>query len=621
MTKFRKNIILTVILSLVLIAGAFAYRSYILHEVYEGNSRQLLAAYDQVKQVFTIFTQRNWNVLADWDANLQYVSAAADPQTAWSEFAGRTNNWQYSDFYLFNEEGEYLTAGGSQGTEDIIKSTFSKMYERNEAVISEYTDSEGAGKVVYAVPLSESFTLDEITYTGAAVSYDANVIEDMISKDVYSEQSSCYLINSHGDVLLSLKAGTRGEKDPGNLFIWLGSEAKFLENTAAAIQYDIQNVTAGSAEFRAQMGDYYLICQPAGINDWSIIGIVQSEAVDYEQQRIMDLTVLVIAALSVCLLILIIRLVTLHGKFQLKQQEALNTALQEQKNHLNSLFFGMAQLVDCYVTVDLANDSYEYYTHQNKEPSYPTSGRYQDLVDIVNRKYVVLSDAENIKLSQLLNQEHLQKVLRKGKGILKIEYGGRMENIYKIMNVIAVEWNADDSPRKIMLIVQDIGKRYELENLANTDGLTGLFNERCFSSALRKNEERKLPFTLYYLDLDHFKPVNDTYGHDMGDKLLKEVAGRLMNCIRNRDFAFRIGGDEFAVILNADMDSSLCETKKKQIVQAIVAPYEIDNITLQIGVSCGYAVYPKESDDTSQIRIIADRRMYVEKEKNHQLSS
>lgn len=200
---------------------------------------------------------------------------------------------------------------------------------------------------------------------------------------------------------------------------------------------------------------------------------------------------------------------------------------------------------------------------------------------------------------------------------MKIEYSKRTENVYKIMNVVAVEWDEAGIPQKVMMIAQDIGKRHELENLANTDGLTGLFNERYFSSVLHRKEQKKLPFVLYYLDLDHFKPVNDTYGHDMGDKLLKAVAERLLKCIRSNDLAFRIGGDEFALIISAEMEDSLCMQTKMRIVQSLLLPYEIDGKTLLIGASCGYAVYPLETEDTGKIRILADQRMYAEKKENH----
>ena len=122
---------------------------------------------------------------------------------------------------------------------------------------------------------------------------------------------------------------------------------------------------------------------------------------------------------------------------------------------------------------------------------------------------------------------------------------------------------------------------------------------------------------MYYLDLDHFKPVNDTYGHDMGDKLLKEVAVRLLSCIRERDYAFRIGGDEFALIIGAQLDEAQGEQMRQRIEQSLLQPCVIDGQRLQIGVSCGCAMYPREGEDIAKIRILADRRMYEEKEKNH----
>lgn len=152
--------------------------------------------------------------------------------------------------------------------------------------------------------------------------------------------------------------------------------------------------------------------------------------------------------------------------------------------------------------------------------------------------------------------------------------------------------------------------------MANTDGLTGLFNERYFSSVLHGYEMQAKPFTLFYLDLDRFKPVNDTYGHDMGDKLLKAVAGRLRDCVRQTDFAFRIGGDEFALVMNGNMDDALCHKMIDRIDGAVRLPFDIDGVKIEVGASCGWAVYPDDGG-SGEVRILADRRMYECKERNH----
>lgn len=616
MNKICKFLTLIILIVAVLLFGIYQYRTFIQTEIYQENSEHLLATYEQVNRTFTLFTQRNWNVLSDWDEYLQYISDSENTETVWHDFADRKNNWQYSDFYMFNEHCDFLTANNRKGTADSIRNCFQEMYSFECPTISDYTASSGKHKVVFAIPLSHPFCLNNITYTGVAVSYDVTTVEDMISNNVYGDKSSCYLVNAKGHVILSLESQSEFLSEHENLFTFLKDNAVFSENTYDAVEHDLQKVVKGRAKFNSQGTSYYMVYQPVGLNDWSILGIVQTAAVNSPDEKIMHVTIAAITVLATCLLLLLLRLSSLNAEYKLKHQELLHQALKAQKEQTDQLFYGMTCIVDCYTVVDLLKDRYEYHEYSSNS-LYPETGSYQNLLDTVARNYIVLSDTENIKISHLLNKEYLQKVLHKGNGIMKIEYSKRTENVYKIMNVVAVEWDEAGIPQKVMMIAQDIGKRHELENLANTDGLTGLFNERYFSSVLHRKEQKKLPFVLYYLDLDHFKPVNDTYGHDMGDKLLKAVAERLLKCIRSNDLAFRIGGDEFALIISAEMEDSLCMQTKMRIVQSLLLPYEIDGKTLHIGASCGYAVYPLETEDTGKIRILADQRMYAEKKENH----
>lgn len=616
MNKICKFLTLIILIVAVLLFGIYQYRTFIQTEIYQENSEHLLATYEQVNRTFTLFTQRNWNVLSDWDEYLQYISDSENTETVWHDFADRKNNWQYSDFYMFNEHCDFLTANNRKGTADSIRNCFQEMYSFECPTISDYTASSGKHKVVFAIPLSHPFCLNNITYTGVAVSYDVTTVEDMISNNVYGDKSSCYLVNAKGHVILSLESQSEFLSEHENLFTFLKDNAVFSENTYDAVEHDLQKVVKGRAKFNSQGISYYMVYQPVGLNDWSILGIVQTAAVNSPDEKIMHVTIAAITVLATCLLLLLLRLSSLNAEYKLKHQELLHQALKAQKEQTDQLFYGMTCIVDRYTVVDLLKDRYEYHEYSSNN-LYPETGSYQNLLDTAARNYIVLSDTENIKISHLLNKEYLQKVLHKGNGIMKIEYSKRTENVYKIMNVVAVEWDEAGIPQKVMMISQDIGKRHELESLANTDGLTGLFNERYFSSVLHRKEQKKLPFVLYYLDLDHFKPVNDTYGHDMGDKLLKAVAERLLKCIRSNDFAFRIDGDEFALIISAEMEDSLCMQTKMRIVQSLLLPYEIDGKTLHIGASCGYAVYPLETEDTGKIRILADQRMYAEKKENH----
>ena len=281
------------------------------------------------------------------------------------------------------------------------------------------------------------------------------------------------------------------------------------------------------------------------------------------------------------------------------------------------LFQGMTRIVDRFAVGDLSKDRYEYHENQFDGPIYPETGRYQDLLDGITKHYRLLGNAEDVHAGRLLTPEYLRSVLKTKQDSMKFEYCDQDQNIYKVMHVIPMEWDAEGALTKVMMIAQDIGERVALETMANTDGLTGLFNGRYFGTVLQEKEKKKFPFVLFYLDLDHFKPINDTYGHDMGDKLLKEVAARLQRCIRSKDHAFRIGGDEFALLIGADLDEAHCQQLRDRIRQELSQPFYLEGQVLHVGVSCGYAAYPRDSSRATEVRILADQRMYAQKEEHH----
>ena len=292
--------------------------------------------------------------------------------------------------------------------------------------------------------------------------------------------------------------------------------------------------------------------------------------------------------------------------------------MEDKKKLAEQLFQGMTRIVDRFAVGDLSKDRYEYHENQFDGPIYPETGRYQNLLDGITKHYRLLGNAEDVHAGRLLTPEYLRSVLKTEQDSMKFEYCDQDQNIYKVMHVIPMEWDAEGALTKVMMIAQDIGERVALETMANTDGLTGLFNGRYFGTVLQEKEKKKFPFVLFYLDLDRFKPINDTYGHDMGDKLLKEVAARLQRCIRSKDHAFRIGGDEFALLIGADLDEAHCQQLRDRIRQELSQPFYLEGQVLHVGVSCGYAAYPRDSSRATEVRILADQRMYAQKEEHHQ---
>lgn len=117
-----------------------------------------------------------------------------------------------------------------------------------------------------------------------------------------------------------------------------------------------------------------------------------------------------------------------------------------------------------------------------------------------------------------------------------------------------------------------------------------------------------------FLDLDRFKNVNDTLGHQFGDQLLREVAARLQACAREADTVARLGGDEFVVMLES-LDGTGTRRVAERILAAIGAPFHIDGQELFLGVSIGIAVAPHDGDDPNTLLRKADAAMYLAKER------
>ncbi len=154
----------------------------------------------------------------------------------------------------------------------------------------------------------------------------------------------------------------------------------------------------------------------------------------------------------------------------------------------------------------------------------------------------------------------------------------------------------------------------EMTHQAMHDQLTGLANRLQFTDQLRTAIERGRrdvhPVTLLYMDLDGFKPVNDEFGHDVGDQLLVAVAKRLESCTRSDDTVARLGGDEFAVLLGSSTAPGDAEEVSDRVARALANPFTIEGHRLSLGASIGRAVFPLDADDADGLLRAADAAMF-----------
>jgi len=157
----------------------------------------------------------------------------------------------------------------------------------------------------------------------------------------------------------------------------------------------------------------------------------------------------------------------------------------------------------------------------------------------------------------------------------------------------------------------------EMSHMAQHDPLTGLpnrvlLNDRLVQAiSLAMRQEKQL--AVMFVDLDQFKRINDSLGHDLGDKLLQSVAGRLVNCVRRTDTVSRLGGDEFVVLLSQVEHEEDAATSARKILRALAAPHAIDYRNLDISASIGVSTYPSDGPDAENLLNKADTAMYEAK--------
>jgi len=158
-----------------------------------------------------------------------------------------------------------------------------------------------------------------------------------------------------------------------------------------------------------------------------------------------------------------------------------------------------------------------------------------------------------------------------------------------------------------------------LEKLANYDPLTALANRRLFSDRIERaialNQRSKELLGVCYLDLDGFKVINDQYGHEIGDRLLIEVARRLNEVVRVQDTVARWGGDEFALLFGQQKTADECALVLERVLSILASPYFINEQQFFLSASIGVTLYPLDSSDPDTLLRHADQSMYLAKQR------
>lgn len=165
-------------------------------------------------------------------------------------------------------------------------------------------------------------------------------------------------------------------------------------------------------------------------------------------------------------------------------------------------------------------------------------------------------------------------------------------------------------------LARQVGKltnRDKAVQQANSDPLTGLANRRGILQKLDACFKAQKPLALFYIDLDKFKPVNDQYGHEMGDAVLRRVAELFTACVREGDVVARLGGDEFLILFYNLTDRKLLEERAQKMLDMINEPIWIDDLRIKLGASIGITIAPEDGATVEALMNAGDETMYAVK--------
>jgi diguanylate cyclase (GGDEF)-like protein len=195
--------------------------------------------------------------------------------------------------------------------------------------------------------------------------------------------------------------------------------------------------------------------------------------------------------------------------------------------------------------------------------------------------------------------EPLNKML----GQLKIIIESELKHVANILEIQA-------------LLAEKVIQEQQLKTLALYDQLTqcanrNLLTERVDYQIIQANRN-KSQFTLIYLDLDNFKPINDTHGHQCGDIVLTAIAKKLKSLMRETDTLARIGGDEFVIVMNTKINNSKIKAK---LLDGLKSPILYNDILVSVSASIGFATYPDDGETMESLLAVADTEMYRNKTK------
>lgn len=499
------------------------------------------------------------------------------------------DNYKFSRMTFIKPDGTAHTSTGEVGnlsTREYVQSALGGTETVSDIVISNFSGEES---FALAVPVYENGNIIGVL-SGA---YGGDSFSDVVNMKVYGNKSITCIIQPNGTYVLGPKSDqekTRGWNSDGD--------------TQQEIVDKMTKGESGYASFNNGEQNWQFSYVQANINDWYVVTLVPEQVVMAQSDYIQKMAIVLCAKVILALVAIVIYIIITQRR-RLKEEQA-----QQEKRHLdNSRYRVLLENLEALF--------FEWDLEANKvtcSKEWKERLGYEPDATIIENGTLV-DEQEQLSFSGFI------EAVRGGLGYSEEEYqlrGATGKSFWCRIRISGVQ-NQFGEVRRIMGLIEDIDERKRREaslmNDAMCDPLTNLLNKMATEEQITfvlKNEMRE---TFYHgfmlLDIDDFKSINDNFGHNRGDQVLKNVANGLLRLCRSSDIVGRIGGDEFVIFMRNVTAESQISMKAKEIVEEFKS-IEVEDGTL-ITCSLGIAVAKGKDCSFEALYNRADKAMYQAK--------
>ncbi|WP_226037140.1 bifunctional diguanylate cyclase/phosphodiesterase [Aquibacillus saliphilus] len=541
---------------------------------------------------------------------------------------------------IINREGSVIGyyPEDLQSVDNLMDRDYVQQSIRSKMIVfSNIVSTHNRDIVVMSIPLLKNHEVERVV--NLSIHLKSNTFfHSLVEELEITEESYAYIIDDNGRILFHSNTNKIGKIDFSPNII----ETVMSEN------YGYEKVT--NEEDDAFYASYNYI----GGLGWKIVALVPVKSTFVSSVEFQNILIPIFVTLSIVLFLIITFMMHQNHKPFTRLFEAIESI---SKGEYTTLIEGVDEKTEIGTIIAKFNvmvDELEQYKEENRQKTkelkkhrnflnrvidYNPNGIYamnwSGEYTLANKEYASMFDLtpDDIigKKEQEFNPdiESVQKYLKINRDVITSGVEREIEDYFldddgnkRWFHIGKVAITNDNGEAEVLTVATDITDRKQQEEVithqAYHDDLTGIPNRKLFKKRLKQEveaaNENDYAFSLLFLDLDRFKYINDTFGHDAGDALLQMVSNRFDSCLSNQHIIFRLGGDEFTVIIPGVNQRQEVADLSKKILTALSEPYEIDGNRFIITASIGISIFPNDGQSADFLTKNADIAMYQAKD-------